>query len=274
MTPHDPDARDDARTDAERAVQDAVRGLRTGAPDPAFRARLRQDFVTGRFGRRAPLVRPWYARPLAWFPVAAAAVALIVTFANRGPDWRVVAISGEGQVLVDGVAHAPSDSLAITRAVKRGARIETAGALTLDLISPGTIALAIAPNARVTVPPAPSRWWSRHAELRLEAGDVYVSTGQAFHGATFDVQTPTVIARCVGTSFAVLSVPVGTCVCVMEGQVNVATRSETPGAGVAVPHGMRRVVDRSGHGTVLPILDDSVHHLHHQLSTVGAKLDR
>lgn len=259
---------------ASLPVVRAVRELETPEPDPAFRARLRHDFVSGRIASRVPAPRPWFARPWAWLPVAATAVAVIVSMANRGPDWQVVSADGVGRVVVNGASFNAGDAPAIGRALARGGEVRTEGAVTLDLVARGHLALAIAPDARAVVPPAPNRWWARHAELRLESGDLYVSTGRAFHGATFDVQTPTAIARCVGTSFAVLSVPVGTCVCVMEGQVHVAARNQAPGAGEPVPEGMRRVVDHSGHGETSAILEDSVHHLHRQLSRVGERLDR
>lgn len=269
-----PNRPDEPISNEERRVSDAVRGLSTPVADPAFRARLRRDFVTGRFEKPMPVRTPWFVRPFVWLPIAAAA-ALVLTLTNQGPDWNVVSSEGEGRVIVSGQAFASSDRAGIAKAIARGGEIAIEGDVTLDLVAKGSVAVALAPETRMTLPAAPARWWSRHAVATIANGDVYFSTGRRFHGATLDVLTPTVAARCVGTSFAVLLSPVlGTCVCVMEGKVNVAKRELGPGVGVEVPSGMRRFVNPQGGETTETILEDSVHHLHHQLSTVSDQLER
>ena len=269
-----PNGPEDPISNDERRVRDAVRGLSAPVADPAFRARLRRDFVAGRLEAPMPLRTPWFVRPLVWLPIAAAAT-LVLTFANRGPDWNVVSSDGEGRVIVSGRPFASSDRAGIAKAIARGGEVAIEGNVTLDLIAKGSVAVAIAPDTKLTLSAAPARWWSRHAVATMVTGDVYFSTGRQFHGATLDVLTPTVAARCVGTSFAVLLSPVlGTCVCVMEGKVNVAKRALGPGLGLEVPSGMRRFVSPQGGETTETILDDSVQHLHHQLATVGDQLGR
>ena len=253
-------------TAAERGVQDAVRSLARPKPDPAFRARLRQDFVTGRFGRLSLVPRPWALRPLVWIPAAVTFVAVALAVANRGPDWRVVAVSGEGTVVVNGTSIAATDARAIAARLSRGGKLDVNGAVTLDLVAPGLLAVSLAPGSVATLPAPPNRWWARAMEVSLAGGNGYFSTGRDFHGARLDVVTPDAVVRAVGTSFAVLSLPRATCVCVMEGSVNVGAHGTRAGEGVAVPHGMRRVVDRQGGAETLPILEDSVHHLHEQIS--------
>ena len=47
----------------EQAARDAVRGLSSPRTEPGFRARLRHEFTTGRFGRHVPPPQPfaaWY----------------------------------------------------------------------------------------------------------------------------------------------------------------------------------------------------------------------
>jgi hypothetical protein len=257
-------------------VRDLVRGLARPEPDAAFRSRLRHEFVTGRFGQRPDRspARPWFLRPFMLLPAAACALVVLAFAANRGPDWSVRSVSGEGQVVVDGASFEAADRAGLAPALRRGGHVRIQGAVTLDLVAPGVAAVALAPGADAELSPAPNRWWRRGASARLHAGDAYFSTGRAFHGAHLDVVTDDARVRAVGTSFAVLCAPFGTCVCVMEGRVRVGGRDAAPGDGVEVPHGMRRVVHPDQVAETLPILEDSVHRLHRQLSTVGSVLAR
>lgn len=264
-----------ALTPAERATRDAVERLARPRPDAAFRARLREDFVTGRIGRRRGLTpsRPWFARPALLLPLAAGFLAVAVGVANRGPDWRVRSADGEGRVLVDGQAFTARERAGLEQRLRRGGHVRVEGELTLDLVASGTAAVALAPGADLVLSPAPNRWWSRVMSARMTVGDAYFSTGRRFRGAHLDVRTPDAVVRAVGTSFAVLCEPPrGTCVCVLTGLVRVGGRSAVPGQGVDIPHGMRRVIRPNQVAMTLPILEDSVHRLHHQLTTVGGDL--
>jgi hypothetical protein len=265
-----------ALSPSERATRDAVRGLSHPPAAEGFRARLRHEFVSGRIGRRRERAwaAPWFARGAVLAPVAAGLLAVTLLAANRGPDWRVVSAEGDGRVVVDGVEFAPGDTLALAERVSRGGRVVVRGAVTLDLVASGVAAVTLAPGADVLLSPAPNRWWWRAMSARLAAGDAYFSTGRVFHGATLDVATPEASVRAVGTSFAVLCAPFGTCVCVMQGHVTVGGRNATPGEGVVVPSGMRRIVHPDQAAETLPILDESVRRLHRQLATAGGTLGR
>lgn len=266
---------DDELTAPERATRDALRGLVRPPLAEAFRARLRHEFVSGRIGRRRERTpAPWFTRGVLLAPLAAGLVVVALLAGNRGPDWRVVSADGDGRVVVDGVEFAPGDSVALAERVSRGGRIVVRGVLTLDLVAPGVAAVALGPGSDVLLSPAPDRWWWRGMNARLAAGEAYFSTGPVFHGATLDVRTAEASVRAVGTSFAVLCRPFGTCVCVMQGRVTVGGRDAAPGVGVVVPGGMRRIVHTDQAVETLPILDDSVHRLHRQLATAGAQLGR
>lgn len=271
MSGHEPEL-----TPAERATRDAVRGLSHPRPDDAFRARLRHEFVSGRIGRRRgfPAPQPWFLRAPLLAPVAAGLVCVALLAANRGPDWRLVATAGAGRVVVDGVEFAPGDRAGIAARIGRGARVTVQGATTLDLVAPGVAAVTLSPGADMTLSSAPNRFWWRGMSAQLAAGHVYFSTGRTFAGAHLDVRTPHATVRAVGTSFAVLCEPTGTCVCVMQGHVTVGGRDAVPGVGTVVPHGMRRVVHADQAAETLPILDDSVHELERQLAGAGGVLDR
>jgi len=259
---------------AARAVRDAVAARTHGRPDPAFRSRLKEKFTSGRFGApRVPLPqRPWFARHALLLPVAAGLLVVAGLVANRGPDWRVVSANGDGRVHVGSASFTPGEHERIAAALRRGGDVRIEGAVTLDLVAPGVLAVTLAPGTSMTLPAAPGRWWSRAVRAHVSAGDAYFSSGRSFHGARLSVSTPEVEVLAVGTAFAVLRHEQGSCVCVMEGRVRVVTLSG--GATVDVPEGMRRLVDVSGSAATLPILEDSVHRLHAQRSAVGSALGR
>jgi len=270
--------RDDERDPGpeERAVRDAVAARTHPGPEPAFRARLRHAFVTGRFEPRPGREpRPWFARPASLVPALAALVFAVVFTLNRGPAWRLVSVHGEGRVQVGERSFSPSDRDGLAAAVRGGGELRTDGPVTIDLAAPGLVAVALGPDSRLSLSSSPALWWGRAMVAHLESGDAYFSTGRAFHGAHLDVGTAEVSVRAVGTSFAVLRHPgEGSCVCVMEGHVSVRHGRAGAETAVDVPEGMRRVVDPLLRAETLPILDDSVHRLHEQLATVGGVLGR
>lgn len=258
------------------ALRDALRALPRPRANEAFRAQLRQEFVSGRIGRRRGLLpgRPWFVQPWVLLPAAAALLVVALAFANRAPSWQVLAANGSGSVLVNGETLASTDLATLTAHLRRGGHVQVAGELTLDVVAPGVLAVALAPGSDLELPPAPPRWWGRGVRAELNAGDVYFSTGAGFHGTTLDVVTPHATVRAVGTSFAVLCAPTSTCVCVMEGAVRVGGAATPAGGGRDVPAGMRCVMHADQGSEVLPILDESVHHLHRQIAEAGKRLGR
>jgi ferric-dicitrate binding protein FerR (iron transport regulator) len=267
--------RQDSEAAAERAARDAVRALVRPAPEPAFRARLRREFTTGRFGRRVPVYepQPWWAPLRVLVPVTAVFLVLAALALNRGPDWRLVSAAGAGRVTVNGTAFSADDARLAAR-LKRGGHVRVDGAVTLDLVAPGIAAVAMAPGAEMELSSAPGRWWARGMRAHVANGDAWFTTGRGFHGATLDVSTPEVSVRAVGTAFAVLRESGGTCVCVLEGRVRVGEAGGSLAGAVEVPQGMRRVVHADRSSETHPILDDSVHRLHHQRDVAGALLGR
>ena len=175
-------------------------------------------------------------------------------------------------VAYDAARLTPAQAGAMRERLRRGARVQLEGG-TLDLVIPGVVALSLSPGADVTLSPAPNRWVPRDLTAGIVRGNVYFSTGRRFHGARLDVRTPEGSVRAVGTSFAVLCGPGETCVCVMEGSVRVAEGTAEVAGGARVPHGMRRVL-HDGKAETLPILDDSVQHLHRQIAAAGDQLGR
>ncbi len=216
--------------DALRA-QDAVRALPGVAADPEFRARLGAAFASGAIDPAAatPAERPIAARRpgsrLLRLALATAALLLVAGFAwvfNPGPRWRVAALqNAHGNVLINDEAIPADDFESINEALVAGATIEWNGSGDLELVSRGQVALGIAPGTRMTLPAPPPRWFGRHSEGRVEAGEVRLTSGTRFHGATLTIATPQASATMTGTTLAVIEEPMGTCVCVLEGTVHV-----------------------------------------------------
>jgi hypothetical protein len=277
--PREPREPQEPANAAERSARDAVRALARPRPDAAFRTRLRHEFTTGRFGRRVPadMPRPWWALKRIMVPVAAAVLAVSGAALNRGPDWRIVAATGDGRVTFagapGGASLSPSDP-AVAAFLKRGGHVLVDSTLTLDLVAPGVAAVMLAPGAEVMLSSTPGRWWGRGMRAELMSGNAYFTTGRAFHGAHLDVRTAEVSVRAVGTAFAVLREPHGTCVCVMHGRVRVSGAGGSLASAVEVPAGMRRVVHPDGSGVTGPILDDSVARLRRQQDVAGEMLGR
>jgi len=252
-------------TPEERHAREALGSVAPPRADAAFRARLKQEFATGAISpRRGAVLRgPWYARPAAWLPLAAAAaVAIVLSGLNRGPDWQVVSARGEGFVIVGERPVPLGHAAELAGLLRRGGRVRVPEGASLDLVVPGDIAVSLASGTDATLPAAPNRWWGRGARARVATGDAFFATGRAFHGATLDVETSELRAHVVGTTFAVLRHPEGSCVCVMEGRVQIVDLSEDEDETVEIPAGMRRICPVSGPDQTLPILDDSAHELH------------
>jgi ferric-dicitrate binding protein FerR (iron transport regulator) len=222
----------------EERVRKVLRGLPGVAPEPDFRARLRENFVSGALDRersgkpRAPVL-PLFR----WGVPLAAAAALIAAFVlvNRGPEWRSAGMSGEGQVRIGGTTlTAPEVASELEKLLRSGATVEVEGEAPLDLHCEGTLAIQMAPGSRLTLPNSPGRWVGRAISCRVEQGEVRFVTGPAFEGAHLEVTAPAARIEVSGTTFAVISAADSTCVCVLDGEVKINC--------AVVEDGMRRTV--------------------------------
>ncbi len=227
--------------DAQQQVREAPRPQ----PDPAFTARLRQEFL-----RRSPAMAPVTVVPLksrraaagviATALATAAAIAL-VWVANQGPGWKVHAIAGTGLVRLDGVAVDAADRAGVQRRLHSGVVIEVPESVQLDLVLPGTALLQLTSGTRVVLPTGPGRWFARSMRGRVDAGELRIATGPSFRGARLVFEAATSEVRITGTTLAILAPPEGACVCVFEGRVEMRDSSR----GMArVIEGTRRVVYR------------------------------
>ena len=236
------------QTEEQRVAESAVRGLGLPKANPDFRARLRQEFASGSIRPQLKLVPnlargrgigPWMGA----FAAAAAALVLIAGWANQGPRWTVHRLEGAGTITVDDHNFPASQAEQISAALHPGAVLHLSEDATLDLNAGSTMVLELAPGSNVRLPGSPGRWWSRRVAAQVMAGNLRISTGQAFHGASLMVKGRDAEALVTGTTLTVICDDVGTCVCVREGRVDVR-RPNSP--MVSVPEGQLMFTPRDG----------------------------
>jgi len=250
----------------EARVREVLRASNAPAPDPAFRERLRQAFVSGEIESRAAAAeapaRPGVharaggrregarvrapARPgifgvrwWLWAPVAAAAAVIVLTFAGRGPSWEVRAVEGQGSITVRGRAVAAGDASAWAGALDRGAKLAVPEGMTVDLVQGGIVAVRVMPGTDVTLPRRTNRWFARELTAQVRGGELLVRTGPDFPGREMIVETPEGRTEITGTMVSIVRGDGFTCVCVLEGVAHVGY-----GAGDMdpVPAGRRKVL--------------------------------
>jgi ferric-dicitrate binding protein FerR (iron transport regulator) len=239
---------DEILTAEQQRARDAVRALRPPAADPAFRARLRNDFVSGRLAAGpARHARPaWYRSPrvaFALLPLAAAAAVAVVLVLNRGPAWSVAPSRGEGVAVVDGLPVPMEHTAELAARIRPGVRLRVPEGAEIELMSAGGVAIQVTAGSDFSVPDVPGRWFGRSTSAELRSGEVRITTGAGFHGARLAVITPEARVEITGTTLAVIREPAGTCVCVLEGRVMVGA---TPSEMVPVERGRRRYVFADG----------------------------
>ena len=245
----------------DRRIEEIIRELPAVAADPAFRERLRLEFIAGslrssaRFVetvRTSPFTARWrawtergwgVASPLRW---AAATVLLIALLAagvvlNRGEAWRLHSVTSDGTVYLNG-SPIPAGRLQETpHALRAGREIRLEGAAQLELVLDGTLLMQITPGSAATMPGRAGRWFGRTLRMDVLAGEVRYSTGPRFLGCRLRIEGVAAEAEVLGTTLAVLSGPDSTCVCVLDGEVRMRA---VDGQEETVTAGTRRIVYR------------------------------
>jgi len=227
-------------------VTERLRSVTPPSVDPAFRDRLKMDFISGSFGGRPHIVPAPPPRPRRWIQwvtagSAAAAVVIAVTALNEAPRWTALPSGGTGNLIVNGASLPVRDSSELTRRLRPGSRMKLESDQELELVSPGLLALQLSPGAEIILPYAPGRWFGRASRASVVGGSLRVTTGRHFSGARLAITTPEASVRVVGTTLAVISEPAGTCVCVLEGTAHVRPRR---GGVTRVSSGTRCEVSR------------------------------
>ncbi|HEX5032110.1 MAG TPA: hypothetical protein VFX78_11710 [Candidatus Eisenbacteria bacterium] len=194
--------------------------------------------------------RPRFTAVLA----AAAAIAVAVGIVgNRGPQWRVLQVVGTGFVQADGEPIPVERAELLAQRIHPGVELVLPETASLAIAAGSDLAMEILPGTRLTIPPAPPRWFFRKSEFFARGGELRLTTGPTFQGAKLEVHTADAMIQVKGTTLAVIMEPTGTCVCVLEGEVMVGARGVSAGpegsggdAMMPVTSGQRGYVFRDG----------------------------
>lgn len=246
---------EDRLTDVSKRAKEILHASAPPRADAAFRERLKGDFVSGQIsGRTVPFPQQWYRRaaaPALAVVAAAAMIAIVVEFLNRGPAWIVSSASGDGVVQIDGESIPITNLDALRARVRPGVEIQVPAGGEIGIFSAGGLAIQLTAGTEITVPPPPARWISRHVQLYARAGELRITTGPRFPGARLLVRSPDAEVDVTGTTLAVILNPIGTCVCVFDGTVRFGPLG---GDRTPVPAGTRRQMFRDGS----PPLDEPI----------------
>jgi len=231
----------------EERARRAVKGLPRPEARPDFRARLKEDFLSGAIERSAPPrpAPPRRRRSLRGWMFAAAAVVLVVLGwqLNRGPALRVLDAQGTGAIETAGRSVSATDVLALQRAIRPERRLELSGDARIDIAYGRTVVMQIAPGSIFTPPASPGRWFGRSMNADLEFGEARIMTGPDFPGADLTIHTPEGITLLTGTIVSVFRDSSVTCVCVLEGKARIGVDE----ADLEwIPSGKRKVMFRDG----------------------------
>lgn len=231
-------------TPQEEKARDAVRALPEVPADPAFRARLSREFATGLILDRPPLVRPPRPRwktAVRWgyIPAAAAILVVMLLIQNRGPDWILIQSSKHGTAVVDGHVFDLGVKGQALDAFRPRADVALTGDAEITLLSPGVLAMQVAPGTAFHVPNPPGRWFGKTMRASLGQGELRFMTGPDFPGDRLIVKTPEGEAEVTGTAISVWRQGTTTCVCVLKGTAMIGTDAEDM---QPVPAGKRKVM--------------------------------
>lgn len=242
----------------ENDIPKLVRDLPPVEADAGFRSRLRGRFAEGRLEKGPVREEPSLEgrrlfRRLRWPVAVAAAAALVlitVVMLNRPAELRVLQVTGQGEVQVDGRAVNASDGKALAASIRAGYEIETTPGVLIDFISGNTMLFEVAGGTRMSIPPMPGRWFGRDVTCSLYVGEIRIKTGKDFPGSELLVYTPEGIVEISGTLLSVQRDEGGTCVCVLEGVARVGVDEEDM---QPVKPGYRKVMHSDGTTEIISV---------------------
>ena len=228
-------------------VRKAIRKLGSVRADPAFRSRLREEFVTGAIaegvepaGRRSRFarLRGWLLVPVA----AAATIAIWLLVITARPAWEFSHVTGTGTVAVSvqdrsEVQVLTRDTARLAGLIRPEAHIRLGEQNTLDLVAGDVLLFQLDEEAAFTLPANPQK--GEVMVSRLEAGELRIKTGPGFPDQRLSVWTTEGRTELSGTVVSVFKGGDFTCVCVLEGTARIG-KSEA--ALEDVPPGMRKVM--------------------------------
>jgi len=239
---------------AETRARDAVRTLGRPLAHSAFRERLKREFVSGTVPElaRLPVEHPvpWYRRfgLLSLGAAAAAAAVLVIALLGQGPRWELGEPIPGGALVMNDIEIPLGDAHAVNRYLKAGVRVARDDSTMINLVSPERMVVQLAPYSEVVLPSLRGR------EMRAQVtrGEVRFSTGPEFAGSRLLIDTEIARVELLGSTIAVITGDVGTCVCVYDGSVPIGPLD---GELVSVPVGKRKILHKDGRPDLIEDLE-------------------
>lgn len=249
----------------ERRIQELIRSLPGPEGEPAIRERLRAEFMAGMPGAENPAVDAAaraarsagsggrdgvpdgrrrvipFRVGLVGLAVAASLLALFFLW-PRGPQWTVTGVTGEGFVTVAGATYRAEEAMEkMPSRLPPGTLVSAEGGVMVDLMTPDFLAIQLAPGSEMETPGGVEQNDPSKLVGRVTRGEVRFVTGEKFRGSRLELETAAAQVIVTGTTFAVITDPDTTCVCVLEGTV---TMVGPGGKAAAVEGGTRRTLYR------------------------------
>lgn len=254
-------------TPEERQLQQSVRDLGEVRADDAFRAKLRQQFVSGEFAETAetptaempapeipnivelPPQKRTRRRFLAVLPAMAAMLAIVI-FSGGDPEWKMEDVRGIGTVTVNSHTADATDPDAVANLIVPSARISVPEGVQLDVVLDGVMVIGVAGPADFTMPDNPEGDKYAYAAT-VHRGEFRIKTGPEFPGSEVLILTTEGRIEITGTTIAVYKNDDVTCVCVLEGTALIGKDGDHMDA---VSAGMRKVMFADGNDpAIIPI---------------------
>ena len=274
---------DESISSADEQVLQALRNMpATQAPD-IVRARAKHAFLRGRAGQAAPVeatdsveaprpvtaeddatpkprsqeplvgrvvkLNPRRSNRVVQFAFAAVIVLMLFGYGAQSPHpWRITAVTDP-----DGDLRGRTDRTVGT--VIPAGSLESPEHGTFELSMGPSLTLRMAPCSGIVLPRAPRRWGPGDINIEVVHGELFGSTGGQELPAPVNITTDVLTAQITGTTFAVFRIPGATCVCLLEGgvQISPTVGDTTP---VNVPRESKMLIYNDGRPhEVLPIDD-------------------
>jgi hypothetical protein len=255
-------------TPEQKRLQSSLRELGEVRADEAFRAKLREQFVTGAIAgstaestaestiESPPADAP--AEPLrvvpspvksrrwgTWSLVAAPAIAAVLVFLVLGhgdAEWELQDVRGSGAITINGESVDTSDRDALARLIVPEARIAIDEGAELDVVLGNVLVTGVVGPSEFTLPTEQSQEPHLYAFTVLK-GEFRIKTGPDFPGREVLLLTTEGRVEITGTSVAVYKDAEVTCVCVLEGTAMIGKDSAHLDAVAA---GSRKVMFADG----------------------------
>ena len=176
-------------------ARDAVRALARPQADAGFRARLREQFVTGAIdtGGRETVRRPGPAplplwRKLAPIAVGVAAIVLLIVPYVRTPGVNLIGVRGANQIVLNGELVACSDLNPIQAALLPGCRIQVPEGAVVQLAREGQLVMDLE-GVEFTFPGRPFPLVGGPMESTITGdGTVRMATAKGFAGSSYRIR--------------------------------------------------------------------------------------